>query len=207
MKKPNITLLKMMKNFTFAKPIGIAATMMGIAIGAAPANAANFSFTGTFGTNPNSAPSYLFTADGTSTVTIRSFSYSGGTNAAGTVIAAGGFDPILTLFNGTTGAFITEQEDIGPSLDFRLSQILPAGNYRAVITAFSNFAVQPNYSDGFAGGGDFYGRTPNYAFDILNVNNAVAAATSVPEPADLVGTIIAGCSVVMFKRKLSSGKK
>jgi hypothetical protein len=194
-----------MKNFTLIALMGIVATTTAMAIESAPASAANLSLTGTFGTNPDATPSYTFTADGTSNVTIRSYSWGGGINAAGTVISAGGFDPILTLFNDTTGAFFTEQEDIGPSLDFQLSQILPAGNYRAVISAFANYAVGPNYVNGFTGGGDFFGRTSNYAFDILNVNNL--AVTAVPEPDNLVGIIAAGFSVVMFNRKLSSSKK
>ena len=37
----------------------------------------------------------------TSTVTLQTYGYAGGTNAAGQVIAQGGFDPILALFDST----------------------------------------------------------------------------------------------------------
>ena len=35
------------------------------------------------------------------TVTLQTFGFGGGTNAAGTVIPAGGFDPFVGLFYGT----------------------------------------------------------------------------------------------------------
>ena len=187
--------------------LGIVATTIGVVLEATPALGVDLSFTGTFGTNPNATQSFLFTADGISTVTIRSYSWGGGVTAAGTTIAAGGFDPILTLFNATTGGLILEREDISATplnLDFQLIQQLPAGNYRAVISAFANYANGSNYADGFSGTGDFFGRTANYAVDILNVNNS--SATAVPEPIEIVGTIVGGASIFILKRKLAARK-
>ncbi len=60
----------------------------------------DFSFRGTFGADDEVAL-FDFTANGASTVTLRTYSYAGGTQADGTPIAAGGFDPILTHFDGT----------------------------------------------------------------------------------------------------------
>ena len=164
--------------------------MLGIAAIATPAHAANFSFSGNLN-GVNDTPSFLFVADGISTVNIQSSSY-----------ANGGFDPILTLF-GATDNFLLEREDIGQPdlLDFQLTQVLPAGNYRAVISAFANFANRPNFTNGFGGGGDFFGRTPAYAFTIGGVTQANAVA--VPEPISLVGTMVAGLAVARLKRKLS----
>ena len=49
--------------------------------------------------------------------------------------------------------------------------------------AYSNFAVGPNLSDGFRGTGNFTGRTSNWAFDVLGVDQAVQVGGAVPEPA------------------------
>jgi hypothetical protein len=184
-----------MKKFTIAMMLGMAAaTTTGIVLESTPAHGINLSFAGTFA-SPNTTVSALFTADGTSTVTIKSSSY-----------AAGGFDPILTLFNATNGNYILDRDDISTgNLDFQLIQALPAGNYRAVISAVGNYPNGTNFATGFDGGGDFFGRTNKYAFDILNVNNTTS--TAVPEPSSLIGTAVAGFTVVMFKRKLSSSKK
>jgi hypothetical protein len=205
-----------MKNLTnlissgFAKTIvlGIAATTMD-AIASRPAQAANLSFTGNF-TNANDLPSFIFTADGISTVTIKSFSYGGGTNANGTPISSGGFDLNLALFR-ESGVGVAERNDIAQpdNLDFNFSSILSAGNYQAIIFANGNYfdgeVEGSNLSRGFTNEGDFFGRTNAYAFDILNVNNT--ASTAVPEPSDLIGTVVAGFSVMMLKRKLGSSKK
>jgi hypothetical protein len=60
------------------------------------------SYTGTLST-PEDTYSLVFKVLGTSNenVTAQSWSFGGGTNAAGTLIPAGGFDPFLGLFSGT----------------------------------------------------------------------------------------------------------
>jgi hypothetical protein len=189
MKKIAILVLRGVAN---AMMLGIASTATDGLLMSTPALAANFSFSGNLN-GVNDTPSFLFVADGISTVNIQSSSY-----------ANGGFDPILTLF-GATDNFLLEREDIGQPdlLDFQLTQVLPAGNYRAVISAFANFANRPNFTNGFGGGGDFFGRTPAYALTIQGVTQANAVA--VPEPISLVGTIVAGLAIARFKRKLSLG--
>ena len=195
--------------------LGLATSTTGIAMISAPANAANLSYTGNLA-NPNDTPLFGFTADGTSTVTIQSSSW-----------AAGGFDLALTLFDGS-GNWKDERNDISAgNLDFRFNGILPAGTYQAVITAFGNYANGAfpggKLSDGFANTGEFFGRTSAYAFDILNVNNATPVPpipptpvpptpvpptpSSVPEPSSIIGTVIAGFSIVMLKRRAGSKKK
>jgi hypothetical protein len=126
--------------------LGIAST--GIVLASAPARAANFSFLENLN-GVNDTPSFLLVDDGFSTVNIQSSSY-----------ANGGFDPILTLFD-TNDNFVLKQEDIVQLnlLDFQLTQVLPAENYRAVISAFANFASRSNFTSGFGGGGDFFGIT------------------------------------------------
>jgi hypothetical protein len=60
--------------------------------------ATNFSFTGTFSFDTD-VQFFTFTlANPTAGVSFRTWSYVGGTNAAGTVIPSGGFEPQLSLF-------------------------------------------------------------------------------------------------------------
>ena len=146
-----------------------------------PALADDYSYTGILN-DPNQVLLFNFSVGAPSTVTLRSYSYSGGTMADGTVIADGGFDPILALFD-STGAFIDDDDDGGPGYDVLLTRALDPGNYTVAVTAYSNFAIPPNLSEGFDGGGSFGGRTNFWAFDILNVSQATQVGGAVPEPA------------------------
>src|SRR5262245_47769873 len=74
------------------------------------AQADNFSFTGSF-TQDDNVQLFNFTVGALSTVTLRTWSYAGGNNSAGNAISRGGFDPILALFNATTGALIGQNDD------------------------------------------------------------------------------------------------
>lgn len=200
-----------MKNFSvlvsssFAKAIvvGIAATATSIVLDSAPVRAASLSFSGSFAlTNPNQLFTTTFVSTSSSLVNFRSTGY-----------AAGGFEPILTVFDNPTGNFIFEKylSATGNS-DFDVDRTLAAGNYKVVISTFANFLKQQpniltprNIADGFENQGDFDSRNPTFAFSINNVN--LAGSTAVPEPADLIGTLVGGVGVVMFKRRLSAGKK
>ncbi len=113
------------------------ATFTGLAIESAPATAANLSLTGNLAA-PNARSLFAFTADGTSNVTIVSYSWGGGIDVASTAIAAGGFDLNMTLFDAA-GNWYDERDDIGSgNLDFQFSRVLPAGNYQVAIAAFGN---------------------------------------------------------------------
>jgi hypothetical protein len=167
------------------------------------ASAANFSFTGNFA-NDNDVQQFAFSVGAPSSVSLRSWSYAGGTNAAGTSIARGGFDPILALFN-SAGVRIGQQDDAGCPLvsadavtgqcwDTFFTTSLTSGNYIATIQQFNNFsngslsagfafdgAANANFRNGFVD--EFRNkRDSHWAFDILNVNSAVIPA-AVPEPA------------------------
>lgn len=164
----------------------------------AAANAANFSFTGSLDA-PSTVQFFDFNVAAPSNVTLRSWSYAGGVNAAGTVIARGGFDPILALFALPGGGFIGQNDDgVGVAVDplsnrpfdTLFTALLAPGDYRVSVMVFPNFAVGPNLSDGFVGAPNFDDapgilggpRTNQWAFDILNVNSAVVVG-GVPEPA------------------------
>ena len=179
---------------------------------AAPASATDFSYTGSLN-DPNDVLMFNFTVGSPSTITLRSYSYAGGTNAAGTPISGGGFDPILTLFN-STGLEINHNDDGGSAhvpcdgtrcYDVYLQQLLNPGTYTVSIQAYSNFAIGPNLSNGFENDGSFDGRTSFYAFDILNVDQAVQVAGAVPEPSTwammLFGFGAAGVALRRQKKK------
>ena len=131
------------------------------------ASATNFSFTGTFGTD-DEHQIFSFTVASTSTITLRTWSYAGGTNAAGTLIARGGFDPILALFD-STGAKIGENDDGGCGLvagdavttacwDTFFTATVNAGTYFASVQEYDNFNLG-TLADGFSrdGQGNFTG--------------------------------------------------
>ncbi|HMU63911.1 MAG: PEP-CTERM sorting domain-containing protein [Nitrosomonas sp.] len=147
-------------------------------VGAAPISS---SFTGSFNTDDD-VEFFSFAVTEPSLVTLRTWSYAGGTNAEGNTISAGGFDPIITLFNGT-GNLIDDNDDgagvaadpvTGAEFDAVLSIFLDIGNYTASLTQYANFAIGPNLADGFTGSGvtgfidaDGNTRTSAWAFDIV----------------------------------------
>jgi hypothetical protein len=185
---------------------------MVMALVAVQAQAVDLSFTGNF-TRDDNVQLFNFTTDGSSTVVLRTWSYAGGTNAAGNTIARGGFDPILALFD-STGAYINQNDDGGCSYvaadavtgrcwDTYFSAPLAAGDYTVAIMQYNNFANGPNLSNGFqrdgqgnytagwCGAGRFCdvaydARDGHWAFDILNVVRATQggpAYKSAPLPA------------------------
>lgn len=187
--------LAMQKGTRMIKPLLAVAAALSLAT---TAQAANFSFTGTLDT-PSTVQFFDFNVGAASDVTLRTWSYAGGVNAAGTVISRGGFDPILALFSLPDGALVGQNDDgIGVPIDplsnrawdTLLNVSLEAGTYRVAVMVFPNFAFGPNLSDGFEGATDFNDaagipggpRTNQWAFDILNVNDAVVVP-GVPEPA------------------------
>lgn len=172
---------------TVPRRIGIA---LFAALFAAQAHAASYSFTGNL-SGDDDVQLFTFTVGTSSTVTLRTWSYAGGINAAGTTISQGGFDPILALFD-SAGTLLGQNDDgsssevaadsvTGAHYDTYLEAALAPGNYTVSVMQYSNFANGPNLSDGFPGSGttgfedatgDF--RTSAWAFDILNVDDAVA---------------------------------
>lgn len=190
------------------------------------ASAANFSFEGTL-TRDDEVQLFTFSVRSTSNVTLRTWSYAGGVNAAGATIASGGFDPILALFN-SSGALINENDDgagvpADPvthlSADTLLRSNLSAGTYTVSVMQYDNFANGPNLSNGFlystnptftsafrCSNGRFCdvagaNRTGAWEFDILGVDSASTSTppppSGVPEPAT-VSMMVAGLGLVLF---------
>jgi hypothetical protein len=141
---------------------------------------------------------------------LRTWSYAGGTDAQGQVVANGGFDPVVSLFNSSTGAFISYNDDSGlvadpvshNPYDSFLAANLSAGSYTATVTQYSSFPVQPLLSNGFSGSfsENFGSRTSQWALDVSNVEKATIGATyisAVPEPVS-VSMLLAGLGVLGF---------
>jgi hypothetical protein len=142
----------------------VLSTVAGFALlgAAASANAANYSFTGSF-VNDNDVQQFVFTVGAASPdVILRTWSYAGGVNAAGQTIAEGGFDPILAVFSGAgpTATLINQNDDGGASVpadsvtgahyDTYLDLgTLAAGTYTATVMQYNNFADGPTLGDGF----------------------------------------------------------
>lgn len=197
-----------------------------LSLSSAFCKADDFSFTGNF-SGINDVQLFTFTVGSGSNVVLRTYGYAGGTNAAGTVIAAGGFDPILALFRGTgpSAVQIGQNDDGGSSVpadpvtgahyDTYLAQSgLTPGSYTVSIQDYSNFAIGPTLGDGFSNegltGGTFldatgHNRDSHWAFDVLGVQSASTpppVGSTVPEPSTiaLLGTGLAGLANVVRRR-------
>lgn len=141
---------------------------------------------------------------------------AGGVNAAGAVVAAGGFDPYLSLFSGTgAGAtFIASADDglcppgvAAPACHDATLHLggLAAGSYTLAIGTFGNMSFAENQGgtlgDGFIGLGNYYDissdtvRTPHFAADIRS-----DGIPAVPEPASLALTV-AGLLALLAARQ------
>ena len=136
-------------------------------------HAASFSFSSFFTQDDQRQ---VITFDGASgSVTIVTFGYAGGVNQAGQVIPAGGFDPVLSLFDATGGlnsssnlvAFTDSTGCGGVNQDpttlscfdekLVLTTLLPGNTYALVLTQSDNLPFGPTYGDGFSqdGNGNF----------------------------------------------------
>lgn len=197
------------------------------ALTATVGHAASFSFTGNF-SRDDDVQLFNFSVGSTSSVTLRTYSYAGGTQADGNVVEAGGFDPILALFD-SSGALIDENDDgsglpedpnTGASYDTELTTSLGMGNYTVSVMQYDNFAAGANLTDGFErdGQGNFTSsfdcdasafcdvtgdeRTNAWAFDVLNVDTADQPAPSaIPVPAALPLLLGGLFALGLFRRR------
>ena len=158
--------------------------------------------------DPNDVFQYSFTLSGPAHLDVQSWGYGGGTNAAGLLIPAGGFNAYLSLFQGAgPGAVFWLSDDDGgcppgaPDLNCRDPRLhvigAPAGDYALTITTFGNSSVAENHGggtlgDGFIGTGSYYdpdnqaNRSPAFAVDV----SVTGASPSVPEPSTCVLLLI-----------------
>ncbi len=77
----------------------IALIVAGLLPGAASASTSFLSFTGAL-SSPEDVFEVTFSLSATADIEIDTWGFGGGTNAAGALILAGGFDPMISLFSG-----------------------------------------------------------------------------------------------------------
>ena len=121
-------------------------------------HAANFSYTGAFSTD-DEVQLFDFTLTSASTVTIRTFGYGGGVQSDGNVVSAGGFDPMITIFD-SSGIYggnldgpsppVLVDPATGLALDALFASSFDPGSYTLALTQYGNFALGPTLADGFA---------------------------------------------------------
>ncbi len=120
--------------------------------------ASGASYTGNFAADAD-VREIFFTLSAPGSVTLRTLSYAGGVNSAGTTIPAGGFDPTISVFD-SSGRLIAYNRDGGCGnvaadavtsfcWDSFLQVSLPAGNYMAVLTESENLPNGPTLADSF----------------------------------------------------------
>jgi MYXO-CTERM domain-containing protein len=159
----------------------------------------------------------MFTLGLQSSLTIFTTSYGGGTNVSGTTTGPGGFEPMISLYNGA-GNFIIGEEVTSPiahadpstklALDaYLFDPSLAPGTYIAVLTDWLN--QQPptatNLSDGFvdlgAGGSTFVDEQLNARNANYTLNFSAAPVSSVPEPASAWLVLVALLGVAVIQRR------
>jgi hypothetical protein len=144
------------------------------------AQASTASYTGAFSSD-DEIQGFTFTLIASGSVTAQTWSFGGGTNAAGNVIAAGGFAPTLSLFNMTPSSdygVLLQSVQSGASgscpsgansdpasgfcWDVGFTASLQAGTYLLALTQDTNTPFGPTFTDGFlqTGRGNFTG--PDY---------------------------------------------
>ncbi len=145
------------------------------------ASAGSISYTGAFSTD-DEVQTFAVNVASAGTVTIQSFSFGGGVNAAGTTILPGGFSPDLWLFDGTGTLLLLDSPesphhaapgDCGVRAidaatafcwDGYIQAALGAGSYTVALTQDGN-----NLADGFSLAGGFTEQgVPNYT-DFLSL--------------------------------------
>ena len=144
----------------------------------------------------------LITVGEPGTITVQTWSYGGGVNFLGLSVPAGGFNPDVTLFDpagfylndSSLGSCPPANADSGNCFDATLVVPVSAtGVYTVTLSAWPNVAAGATLADGFTDGGDFFGRSPNYAMDITY-------PASVPEPPGSVLLVVAIIVVPLLRK-------
>jgi hypothetical protein len=209
------------------KPVRFALLLL---VSASLASAGAFSYTGTFTQDDDvSYMSFLMTAYGS--VTIQSWGFGGGTNAAGVVIPSGGFASVLTLISpddsvysdsGSGGCGGCNVDPVfGGTSDAYINLLLDPGLYRVAITELDNGPAGAAWSDGLtrAGQGNFteafgYVGGPSAPFVLMDDGSKRTGAwavdisgdyaeAAVPEPASLALAAL-GLALLLAPRRRPS---
>jgi hypothetical protein len=187
------------------------------------ARASVISFQGTF-LHDDDAQLIDFTLTSTTSIELMTWSYGGGVNGNGDVIAPGGFDPYLSVFDAAGLEMLDVRQDDGVCppqnpgngncYDADISISLPAGDYILALTESGNFANGPTFADGFSasGTGDFTGgpfldiwgdqQDGHWALDLREVDSA-SVPSEVPEPGWLAGGGLVLLALGSWRRRLN----
>ena len=206
-----------------------------------PASAGSISLVGALDpTDANDALLIAFSLASNAGIEMQSYGFggsgsaAGGTNAAGAVIAAGGFDTYFSLFEGVGAAaiFLTSNDDGNcppgdatvACRDSSLNLNLAAGSYVLAVSVFDNLSFAENFGggtlgDGFTGLGNYFNldiladTTPDFAVDITADGLTLVEAhrlsdlpppTNVPEPSVLV--LMAAAAIARILPRCRRGK-
>ncbi|MFI3198279.1 MAG: DVUA0089 family protein [Methylococcaceae bacterium] len=137
-------------------------------------SAASFSYTGSFANDSDMQYfDFSLTSDSTAFI-INTLSLNGGLNLAGDSIAAGGFNPYLSLWDKSTGAWVFDTSNKASNAEAVIANTglnsfgtLLAGNYILTLSQYNNIAAGSNLSEGFAA-----------ALDLTSFNPAAPFATN-----------------------------
>lgn len=184
--------------------------------------ASNISFSGAFLTGADQQ-SFFFSTTGGTTTSIRTLSYGGGTSIQGNPVSAGGFDPLLTVFqaDGTqVGSFDNSASAVdclagitaGPDgcLDAYFNNSLSEGSYFLVLSQWNNTS-NGDLVDGFTYDNSCIGEfcsgfssapalTGNWEVDFISVTSA-SQISSAPEPGTLALTGLGATAFALFRRR------
>lgn len=149
--------------------------------------------------NPNDVALIEFETKAAAALDAQTWSFGGGTNAAGQAIAAGGFDTFVSLFAGWGGSatFMASNDDglcppgtAAPACADSTLRItaLPAGRYTIAVSQPANFSFAENLGAGTLGDG-FIGLAGSWSGGACTASCSSAYALDitssalVPEPA------------------------
>jgi hypothetical protein len=158
-----------------------------------------------------------FNLPSTSTVTVITYGYGGGTSLTGPAVAPGGLEPYLSLFDGA-GNFLVSSDASGcppgaGTIDGNCFDVLldagtlGPGTYQLALTAWHNLSFAENLgagtlADGFTGLGNLGAKENlNYAYDLVIQSTTVNA----PEPGSAGLLLVAGgalCAYTTYRKKL-----
>lgn len=165
----------------------------------------NYSFSGTFSSGGDTHSEFFRTGAGGNTFYILTYGYGGGTQISGNSVAAGGFDPLLAVYDSANN-FVASDDDgldscfsnAAAFVGGAISAGLPdsGGDVLDSCLQLTLTDTQQNYRvDLTTAFGDFDGLSGDWAFDILGVEFVVdAEPVAVPTPlsASLMLALLAG---------------